>query len=78
METIIKKWGNSLGVRIPSFIVKDLSLKDGSCVDIDDFGDNIVIKPKNKISLSQMLSNINEDNIHNEIETSTPMGNEIW
>ena len=27
METVVKKWGNSLGIRIPSFIVRELSLQ---------------------------------------------------
>jgi antitoxin component of MazEF toxin-antitoxin module len=33
METIVKKWGNSLGIRIPNAIARELSLKDGSFVD---------------------------------------------
>ena len=77
METVVKKWGNSLGIRIPNLIVRELSLKDGSFVDINDTGNEIIIKPiKNK--LSEMLSEINEQNIHSEIETTGPVGKEIW
>jgi len=78
MEAIIKKWGNSLGVRIPNLIVRELSLKDGSLVDINDKGKTIIIKPIQKNKLSEMLNNINENNIHKEIETSGPIGKEIW
>jgi len=78
METVIKKWGNSLGVRIPGFIVKDLSLKDGSFVEIEEEGDKIIIKQKNKANLKEMLKNIDINNLHGEIETENPERKEIW
>jgi len=78
MEAVVKKWGNSLGIRIPNLIVRELSLKDGSFVDINDNGDEIVIKPLQKNNLSEMLNLINEQNIHEEIKSTGPVGNEIW
>jgi antitoxin MazE len=78
METIIRKWGNSLGIRIPNFIVREFSLKDGSFVEIKDTGNEIIIKPKKENTLSKMLDSINEHNIHEEIETDGPVGKEIW
>ena len=78
MEAIVRKWGNSLGIRIPSLIARKLTLKDGSYVDINDKGKVIIIKPVKKNKLSEMLSNINEQNIHKEIETGGPVGKEIW
>ena len=78
MKAIVKKWGNSLGIRIPNLIVKELSLKDGSSVDIKDKKGEIIIKPKEKNRLSEILSKINEKNIHGEVETNGPIGNEIW
>ena len=78
MEATVKKWGNSLGIRIPNLIVRELSLKDGSCVDINDNGNEIVIKPLRKSNLSEMLKLINEQNIHEEIKSTGPVGNEIW
>jgi len=78
MEAIIKKWGNSLGIRIPNLIVRELALKDGSLVDINDRGKVIIIKPIHKNNLSEMLSNINEQNIHEEDETGGSAGKEIW
>jgi antitoxin MazE len=78
MEAIVKKWGNSLGIRIPNLIVRELSLKDGSFVDIKDKKGEIIIKPKEKNKLPEILSKINEENIHAEVETNGPIGNEIW
>ena len=78
MEAVVKKWGNSLGIRIPNLIVRELSLKDGSYVDINDNGNEILIKPIRKNNLSDMLNLINEKNIHEEIKSTGPVGNEIW
>jgi antitoxin MazE len=78
MEAMVKKWGNSLGIRIPNSIVRELALKDGSLVDINDNGEVIIIKPIQENKLSAMLNNINEQNIHKEIETGGPVGKEIW
>ena len=78
MEAIVRKWGNSLGIRIPNFIARKFTLKDGSFVDINDKGKEIIIKPVQKNKLSEMLGNINEQNIHKEIETGGPVGKEIW
>ena len=78
METVVKKWGNSLGIRIPNQMARELSLKDGSFVNINDTGREIVIKPIQKNTLSQMLSQINAQNIHEEIKTTGPLGREVW
>ena len=78
MEAVVKKWGNSLGIRIPNLIARELSLKDGSLVEINDRGKEMVIKPIKKNKLSEMVSKINEQNIHAEIDTGEPVGKEIW
>ena len=64
MEAMVQKWGNSLGIRIPNLIVRELSLKNGSVVNINDNGNEIVIKPVQKNKLSEMLNEINQQNIH--------------
>jgi antitoxin MazE len=78
MEAVVKKWGNSLGIRIPGLFVRELSLRDGSFVDIDERGKEIVIKPVKKNNLSEMLSQIKPENLHKEIETGRSVGKEIW
>ena len=78
MEAVVKKWGNSLGIRIPNHITRGLSLKDGSYVDINNKGKEIIIKPIKKNKLAEMLDNINEYNLHEEIDTGEPVGKEIW
>ena len=78
MEAMVQKWGNSLGIRIPNLIVREFSLKNGSVVNINDNGNEITIKPVKKSKLSEMLNNINDQNIHGEVPTMGPVGKEIW
>ncbi len=78
METVVKKWGNSLGIRIPRDIARGLSLQDGSHVHISDTGKEMVITPVTKNRLSEMVGKINEDNLHAEVQTGSPVGREIW
>jgi antitoxin MazE len=77
MEIVVKKWGNSLGVRIPKIMAKDLNLKDGSSVEIEDSNGNIIISPK-KHNLNDLLSRINKSNLHGEIDFGKSSGKEIW
>lgn len=66
MKTTIQKWGNSLGVRIPNYMAKDLLLENGSSVEIVEEENRIIIQPKTKKSLKEMIKLITDDNIHRE------------
>jgi antitoxin component of MazEF toxin-antitoxin module len=48
-----------------------------SFVEIKDIGNEIIIKPKKKNKLLEMLDAINEQSIHEEVETNGPVGKEI-
>ena len=78
MEAMVQEWGDSLGIRIPAHIIRGLSLKSGSIVNIRNDGNEMVVKPVRKNRLSEMLDKINEQNMHSEIETTGPVGKEIW
>ncbi len=80
MVTKIQKWGNSLGLRIPKSFAKEVSIKEGSSVDISLEGDRLVIKPLRAVpfKLSELLSLITEDNRHEEILTGDEVGKEAW
>lgn len=66
MKTTIQKWGNSLGIRIPSYMAKDLSLENGSSVEILEEDSRIIIKPKRETKLDDILDLITDENIHSE------------
>jgi antitoxin MazE len=80
MVTKILKWGNSLGLRIPKYFAKEAGVEEGSAVDISLDGDRIVIRSASpaRFQLSNLLSEIREDNIHEEISTGDAVGREVW
>jgi len=80
MRTKIQKWGNSLALRIPKGYAQDANLENNSEVDIHLEDKQIVIKPvdRQNISLEELLAGVNKSNIHNEVETDSAKGNEIW
>ena len=80
MVTKIQKWGNSLGLRIPKTFAKEAGVKEGSAVDIFLEGDRLVIHPLRtlKYQLSDLLSKVREDNLHEEISTGDAVGREAW
>ncbi|MBN1534479.1 MAG: AbrB/MazE/SpoVT family DNA-binding domain-containing protein [Spirochaetes bacterium] len=77
MEVTVKKWGNSLGIRIPRAIAKDLNLRDGAAVEIEDRDGSIVISPR-KTTLADMLSKVDAHNIHGEVDFGESAGKEAW
>lgn len=78
MVAVVKKWGNSLGMRIPNLMARSLNLSEGSYVELKSTDAGILIAPRRDANLSQLLANITEQNIHGEIKTEQPVGKEIW
>ena len=77
MQTVVQKWGNSLGIRIPSLYVKEFNLRNGNSVEITEENGKIVIFPPKK-TLEEMLSRVTLENIHKPIESGVSLGNEEW
>ena len=78
MEAKIQKWGNSLGIRIPINVIRGLSLRNGSVVDIVEEPDQLIIRPVKKPALDDLLDAISEQNLHSEIDFGKAGGNEVW
>ena len=80
MITTVQKWGNSLGVRIPSPVAKDIKLYEGSQVEIREEGNRLVIVPVEKpvFTLEDMLKKIKKENIHDEVDFGPAQGKEVW
>lgn len=78
MTTTIQKWGNSLALRIPSSLAKDIHLHQGSLVDVAVVEGRMVLKPKGerKVSLAQMLKGITNANRHSEQDWGGAFGQE--
>ena len=79
MKTKLQKWGHSLAVRIPKSFVNTINVKECDEVELIIEDNKLIIKPlRHKYYIDELLSKINSDNLHNEIKTGSPVGNEIW
>lgn len=80
MNTVrIKKWGNSLALRIPKHMADDMKLTEDSTVEIRNEAGNLVVIPvKNVYSLDELVAQITRENRHDEIGPNDVIGNEIW
>ena len=80
MRTKIRKWGNSLGLRIPKSFAEEVSVEDGSTVDISVADGQLVvraIRPR-RFELRDLLAEVSDENLHAEVTTGTPRGRESW
>lgn len=70
MSTTVQKWGNSLGIRIPSQIAEKIAISQGSEVDlmVSDDHSLIVIPKKKKPTLEELLAQCKPENRHDEID----------
>ena len=68
MKGIIKKWGNSPALRLPSSVMELAQLRLGQAVNINVLNGKIVIEPivSKKTRLDELLAGITPDNIHVE------------
>ena len=77
MQTNVTKWGNSLGIRIPSALAKKFGITEGVPVEFQVDGDAIVIRRK-RYSLELLLAEITPQNVHTEVSAGPALGREIW
>lgn len=80
MQTQVKKWGNSLALRIPKALADRLAIKTDTEVELLIEDDQLIIKPvrEPEILLADLLAEITPENLHDELDTGTAVGSEVW
>jgi len=85
MEMVIKKWGNSLAVRIPAAIAKTLKIDVDQKVNMELKGGKLIITPVTNIKydLDDLLKHcpqkaIRLDDEDQEWLNAAPVGKEEW
>ncbi len=79
METTIKKWGNSLAIRIPKVIAEELNLKNNTKVKLrSDNGSLVVRSVEIKYTLDDLLNKVTDQNLHKETDTGRAVGRKEW
>ena len=78
MRAIVKKWGNSASIRIPSNVLKAANLEIDDPVDIREEQGRIVVEPLRPTSydLVDLIEAITPDNLHDEVDFGGPTGKE--
>ena len=79
MQVTMRKWGNSIGVRIPAVILTELNLSAEKKVNVRAEAGRIIIEPiiDSQETLEQLLGQITPDNLHSEIDFGQPVGKEL-
>ena len=79
MQVTIRKWGNSIGVRVPAVILTELNLSADKQVDVRAEAGRIIIEPiiDSQETLEQLLGQITPDNVHSEIDFGESVGKEL-
>ena len=80
MDTTVQKWGNSLALRIPWSVAKDIRLHQGSVVDMILVAGKIVVKPRRqrRYALAQLLRGVTKRNRHAALDWGARVGHETW
>ena len=80
MNTTVQKWGNSLALRIPMALAKDIHLQQGALVHVAVIEGKMVVAPKGnkKYSLSRLLKGVTKANRPAEYDWGGAMGRESW
>jgi antitoxin MazE len=80
MKTRVQKWGNSLALRIPKSFAAEVGLNPNSSVEISLKDGKLIVVPadKPKFTLKQLLAQVTEDNLHDEVDTGSAVGGEVW
>lgn len=77
----IRKWGNSLAVRIPAAYAVRLGLEEGAEAKLSVEDGRLIIEPVVKqphYRLEDLLAGMTPEKIHGETETGSAVGNEVW
>ena len=80
MLTKVRRWGNSLAVRIPRSFAAEAEVGAGTTVGISVVRGNLVIRPmrRRKYHLNELLAKVNTSNVHRELSTGRRVGREAW
>jgi antitoxin MazE len=82
MDIQLKKWGNSLGLRIPHQLTKNFGWAENSTLEIEEAEDALIIRKKlSPITLEELLASIPPDFTYpddvQDFTHSTAIGQEI-
>jgi antitoxin MazE len=80
----LRKWGNSLAVRIPKLMADAVKVSDGTRAEIKVENGTLVLRPivkparKPRYTLEELLSGMARDNVPQEVDWGPRRDNQAW
>lgn len=80
MKTAVRRWGNSLALRIPRAYASEVRISEGSKVELTMKSGSLVVRPisRQRHSLAELLRRVTPANRHESISTGAHVGQESW
>ena len=80
MNQHVKKWGNSLALRIPANLSAALNLRENDAVELREEDGKLIVEKAVRLSpsLDEMIARITPENRHDPIDWGPPVGKEFW
>lgn len=80
MEAVIRKWGNSPALRLPSAALKEAGYQLDQKVNLIVSRGRIIIQPSEKVEydLDALVAGITAGNTHSEFSFGKPVGKEVF
>ena len=78
MTVAVKKWGNSMALRIPRDMVRSLRIENDSLVELRIDNGTMIVEPQRGSLLDDLVARIDPSNLHGEIDTGESVGHEAW
>ena len=78
MTVTIRKWGNSLGLRLPKAVAQSAGIELGSEIDLKVEDGRIVLEPVDVPSLGELLSQVKRSSRPDLADWGEPAGKEAW
>jgi antitoxin MazE len=78
MQAVIRKWGNSPALRLPTTVMKEAGYQLEQKVELIVSRGRIVIQPSERVEydLDALISGITADNVHQEVSFGAAVGHE--
>ena len=78
MTATIQKWGNSLALRIPLAVAKQIHVKEGDPVTLKVSSAGLTVKPSPKRpNLDDLLAQVTPENLHSATDWGADVGREV-
>lgn len=79
MTTVLQKWGNSQGIRIPKYILDAVHWNDKDQLSISVKQDKLIIERANRHkNIKERFADFHGDYVPEEVNWGEPVGEEVW